>query len=130
MTVAPGGSEVTTSVPTSFVSEMNTLVSWGMVKILRDRLYPFRLAVSVWRPLGRESVQGVEHTKRGLSSTTTFAPGGSVRKSMSAKPDAGGTLFCDGAGAAAAGAVGACSVCCGFSVGGGGVCSLVLEGTG
>src|SRR6185437_2409786 len=86
MTVAPFGVEVTSNTPSLFASGTYKLLDSGTVKIRRATVYPFAWAVNVWRPFASERVQGAVHVSSARSSTTTFAPGGSVSSSTEATP--------------------------------------------
>src|SRR5579875_1624060 len=80
----PGGELVTTSTPIFLTSGTYRLVSSGTLKIRRAVSYPFISTASVCRPFFKESVQGDKQLVCGLSSTTIFAPGGSLSRSTAA----------------------------------------------
>src|SRR5579883_2800192 len=80
----PGGELVTTSTPIFFTSGTYRLVSSGTLKIRCAVSYPFISTASVCRPFCKESVQGDKQLVCGLSSTTIFAPGGSLSRSTAA----------------------------------------------
>src|SRR5580658_9999468 len=90
--VAPGGSDVTLSVPEALVSCRKISLSWGTLKTRGNGRYPASCTVSACRPGLSGIMQGVLQVCPELPSMTTCAPGGSVKNwTLCSKPGLGGT---------------------------------------
>src|SRR5579862_9704460 len=77
--VAPGGSDVTLSVPDALLSWRKMSPSCGTLKTRGYDRNPANCAFIACLPTGSCSMQGALQVKAGLSSMVTFAPDGSVK---------------------------------------------------